>query len=487
MSRRAYNRLWFWSAGMTCATALIACIPLSTAPAEVNKPADAVGGHVVEAHPKNGKYHPQPTRLLKDFPTIKANLLPDLTEFGGVKRYPASKATGFFRTEKIDGRWWLIDPTGHRMIDVGVASTIIGKLSPAGQAAFDHEFGSPEKWAERTRDLLRVNGFDGTGNWSDDDRLRDGAKTPLIYTRSWSFMGSYGQKRGGTFAEPGHQGYPEKCIFAFDPQFAEFADAFAQDVAKDKDNPYLIGYFTDNELPFPLDALDRYLNLPDVDPGRKAADAFVTGRHVNRDAITGEDRQAFMVVLAERYFSVVHDALRKYDPNHLILGPRFWGSDHRNPALLATAAKYIDVCGYNLYNVWTPGRELMSRLSVCGKMPVLITEFYTKGDDVGMGNTDGAGWTVRTQADRGAFYQNFTLALLESHESVGWHWFKYIDGDPAMPKGVSRNDSNKGIVNNRFVPYPALLDAMRALNVARYDVIDYFDRAARAGRRSEER
>lgn len=34
--------------------------------------------------------------------------------------------------------------------------------------------------------------------------------------------------------------------------------------------------------------------------------------------------------------------------------------------------------------------------------------------DSGMDNTSGAGWVVRTQAERGAFYQSFTLALLKS-------------------------------------------------------------------------
>ena len=440
------------------------------------------GGRVVEAHGKGTPFKAQPTRTIADLIGFTPTPMPDRTEFGGVTRYPKSKATGFFRTERIDGRWWLIDPAGSRMIDVGVASTNVGKLSPAGQEAFDHAFGSPGQWAERTRDFLRANGFDGTGSWSDDDRLHEGAKAPLIHTRIWSFMGKYGEKRGGTVAEPGHAGYPDKCMFVFDPQFAEFADTFAKGVAAYKDDPYLLGYFTDNELPFPLDALDRFLALPDADPGRVAAESLVAERKVKRDAITDEDRQAFMAAIAERYFSVVHDALRKYDPNHLILGPRFHSTDHRNVALLSTAAKYIDIVGYNVYGVWTPSADLMGRLSVQGKVPVLVSEFYAKGEDVGLANTDGAGWSVRTQGDRGAFYQNFTLALLESRASVGWHWFKYLDNDPLLAGGVNPSDSNKGILSNRFQPHAKLLDAMRELNASRYALIDYFDAAARKPR-----
>ena len=48
------------------------------------------------------------------------------------------------------------------------------------------------------------------------------------------------------------------------------------------------------------------------------------------------------------------------------------------------------------------------------KKPFIVTEWYAKGMDSGMANTTGAGFVVKTQADRGRFYQNFTLGLLES-------------------------------------------------------------------------
>ncbi len=81
-----------------------------------------------------------------------------------------------------------------------------------------------------------------------------------------------------------------------------------------------------------------------------------------------------------------------------------------------------------------------------------------------MANKGGAGWLVRTQVDRGLFYQNFTLGLLGSPVCVGWYWFKYSDNDPAdRMADRSNRDSNKGIVSNRYHEYPELLDAMREL------------------------
>jgi hypothetical protein len=59
---------------------------------------------------------------------------------------------------------------------------------------------------------------------------------------------------------------------------------------------------------------------------------------------------------------------------------------------------------------------------------------------------------------------------------VGWHWFKYIDNDPDdKTVDPSNVDSNKGVVNNRYVPYQPLLDSMKRLNQRAYGLISHFD------------
>ena len=74
------------------------------------------------------------------------------------------------------------------------------------------------------------------------------------------------------------------------------------------------------------------------------------------------------------------------------------------------------------------------------------------------------------------FYQNFTLGLLESKTCVGWHWFQYMDNDPANNKtDPSNRDSNKGLYNVDYEPYTPLLEQMKSLNQQIYALIDYFD------------
>ncbi len=300
-----------------------------------------------------------------------------------------------------------------------------------------------------------------------------------MYTPNLNFMSTYGKKRGGTFAEPGHTGYPNKCIFAFDPEFERFADEHARQLSARKDDPWLLGYFSDNEMPFPADSLDRYLKLGADDHGHREAKAWLAARRGGSDAkpITDEERNAWLGHVADRYFGVVRRAIRKYDPNHLYLGSRLYSSERNCPDVLRAAGKQLDVVAMNVYGVWTPKADTFERWTQGTGKPLVITEWYAKGADAGLPNTSGAGWTVATQRERGYFYQNFVLGLLETRAVVGWHWFKYADNDPEDTKAeLSNRDSNKGIVTAAFQPHAPLLEAMGELNGVAYPVARWFDR-----------
>ena len=144
---------------------------------------------------------------------------------------------------------------------------------------------------------------------------------------------------------------------------------------------------------------------------------------------------------------------------------------------MRTAGKYVDVLSCNYYGRWTPKPEEMNNWSSWSGKPFIITEWYVKGEDSGLPNQSGAGWIVKTQTDRGLFYQNYTLALLDSGNCVGWHWFKYQDNDPSL-KGaeLSNIDANKGIVNYSYETYKPCLELMGEINQQIYDLVDYFDR-----------
>jgi len=436
-------------------------------------PADAATPLVVEAWIKEGPKRQFQTRIVDHLDRFDAASREPLDVYGGwkTKRYDA---TGFFYPRKIGDRWWLIDPRGHRFLHVAVNSVSPGD-SPTNRETLPRKFGSLGRWRDGTTALLRNHGFNGTGNWSDDQLLRTG--TPrLVQTPRLNFMGSYGGKTGRVVQEPGHLGYPNRCIFVFDPQFEKHADEVARRTAAWKDDPYVLGYFSDNELPFPGDLLDRYLSLEPSDPGRQGAQRWLNKHGAGPARINDDLREAFRGHVVDRYLDICRSAIRKYDPNHLFLGPRFYGSEKRSEAVFRAAGKHLDLVAINLYGQWSPDREMLRQWNEWSGRPLIITEWYAKGSDSGMENLTGAGWTVATQQERGWFYQNFTLALLESRVCVGWHWFKYKDNDPRdRTTDPSNRNSNKGIVTAAYDPWQPLLDAMKQLNDRAYPLAEWFD------------
>jgi hypothetical protein len=432
-------------------------------------------GPTVEAATKfGGPWKAYPTLTLDDVPAAAAAPADSgLSQYGGMLARK-TKATGFFYPTRIEGRWWLVDPAGCLFLRKGVASVRMSDTAE-GRDACNKRFGSETNWAVQTAALLQEHGFNGLGAWSDVERLR-AISPPLVYTRTWSFMGSYGRKRGGTSTQPGHTGYLGDCIFVFDPGFESFCDQYAQSLAADKADPWLLGHFSDNEMPLSRAALKNYLQLPEREPGYQAANAWLRARHGEKARakdITEKDAQEFLALVVERYFRTVSKAIKKYDSNHLYLGSRFHGAVPRLPEVFRAAGPYVDVVSVNLYHVWTPDLERLAMWERESGRPFLISEWYAKAMDSGLPNTTGAGWLVRTQRDRARFYQNFSLALLQSKGCVGWHWFKYIDNEPAAAKGQSAyGDANKGIVSNQYAPYPVLLEAMKQVNQRAYSLVE---------------
>tara|TARA_R110002096_G_scaffold111394_1_gene243134 strand:- start:26785 stop:28263 length:1479 start_codon:yes stop_codon:yes gene_type:complete len=424
-------------------------------------------------------YQPFKTRTIELLSGYKpSNSETKLSKFGGALNQPTNYATGFYHVKKIGDRWWGIDPLGYKYFNIALNSINTGK-SERTKAALTKKFKTKENWIEETIHMLQENGFNCAGSWSDIEAIVETNKSlekPFPYTVNWNFMSSYGRKRGGTHQQPGHTGYPNDAIFVFDPEFETFCDEHAKKLLQYKDDPNLFGHFSDNEMPFKFTALENYLSLPANDYGHKAAIKWLKDQGITKEEITDQHRELFMAFVADRYFSIVSKSIKKYDPNHMYIGSRFYSSEKNYAEFMKTAGKYLDVISNNYYNHWTPDTEDMNNWVKWTGKPFIITEYYTKGEDSGMGNTSGAGWIVRTQKDRGLFYQNYNLALLESKNCVGWHYFKYQDNDPTA-KGVdpSNIDANKGIVSNEYEVWKPMMEKMKELNTNVYSLIAYFD------------
>lgn len=438
--------------------------------------ANETGKHVtveVKRRTTDKQWKPYDTRLLEhlvDFIPKKVAL----SKYGGLKNTTV-EATGFFHTRKLDKRWWLVDPQGCLFLTVGVCS-VGTNPSERGRNALRKRFGDDADWSRATNEMLWEMGYNTLGCWSRWEKFA-ATKPRLPYTTQLNFMSSYGKIRGGTYQKPGHTGYPNDCIFVFDPQFARFCEKHARErLSATKNDPYLFGHFSDNEMPFRHNLLDRYLSLDKLDPGYQAAKRWCAEKGVEKGpkGFATRAREAFIEFVAMTYYRTVSQAIKKVDSNHLYLGSRFHGSDLKHAAVWKGAGPYVDAIAVNYYGAWTPDSERMTNWVAWSGKPFFITEWYAKGMDSGLSNISGAGWTVKTQADRGKFYQNFTLGLLEHPGCIGWHWFKYMDNDPSnLRTDPSNRDSNKGFVSNTYEPWTPLVQAMIAINRQVYPLREF--------------
>lgn len=418
----------------------------------------------------------QPTRLLERLDgytpsgeSVKVN------RYGGRTDRPLEKATGFFRTQKIDGRWWLIDPEGCRFYNIAINTVREPK-------EVDKNFGSSEKWAETTTGQFRTAGFNGLGNGSSTRLQKVGQ--PLVWVLRHNFLFAFAREKKLVEAASGTQGFPNRCMPVFHPEFPAFCETYGKELAATAKDPTLLGIMTENEIQCPVDLLDRYLAgdpaNPDLKPGHDAAEAWLTARKGSADAksLTRRDRYEFIAYAFGRYYSIVTPIVRKYDPNHLYLGSRinYSSGEFDNPWFWKMLAPYHDVVSVNYYGRWGPQADEFNDWSGWADKPILITEWYAKAMDVpGLANTHGAGWLVRTQDDRAKYYQHFALGALETKNIVGWHFFKCLDDPPESKALDNMGGANKGMFDVYGKPHQPLFDRARAVNREAYPLIEFFD------------
>ena len=458
-----------------------------------------------------------------------------LDRYGGLVEGPVFGATGFFRAEQREGRWWLVTPDGHGFFSLGIdvvspdvgATFIEGRESmfaelpdPGGPLAAHHgyadERGSlPEErgrqfghgrsfdfyaanlqrkygpdylpiWRETAIQRLRAWGFNTIGNWSEPGLL---ARRETAYVVPIHVYGNFARVSSGwgKIADP------------FDPVFATTVDG---DVIKAasvyRDDPYLIGYFVDNELAWGLgNAADphlRYglavetLRLGPASPAKRAfvaqlADKYRDAEHfaaawgvavhswdelreagptlssasLSKAAII-DDLRAFNALFAETYFRIVAETIRRHDPHHLYLGSRFQA---RTPEVVEACAKYCDVVSFNVYREELGGEE-WRRFHALSK-PAIIGEFQFGSTDTGLfwpGLFD-----VAAEELRGPAYATYLRSAAANPDIVGCHWFQYVD-EPLTGRLLDGENGNMGFVAVTDRPYGSLVSAAREANLA---------------------
>ncbi len=130
------------------------------------------------------------------------------------------------------------------------------------------------------------------------------------------------------------------------------------------------------------------------------------------------DQEAFSRLFAEQYFRRCAEAIRKTDPDHLILGCRFGGPPGK-AVLQAMKKDWVDVCSANNYR--ENMAERMTSYHRATGLPVLNGEFaYHSGE-----------FALREKTQEGMAKRGLgsLQKLFEEPGVIGYTWYRWVQGD----------------------------------------------------------
>lgn len=403
----------------------------------------------------------------------------------------ASKATGFFRVEKADdGRWWAMDPLGRGTALLGVDHVGYGGMysqrthrSPYNEAN-KRNFASVADWEADTLAKLKSWGFTmlgAGGNGNPSLRHRGLAHAVNIHVGD----GICGDGMPDEYFICPNEHRPCSAMpNVFHPGFPAWCDHVARrKCAPNAADQWLVGYFLDNELAWwgrgagDTGLFDAVEKLPDGHPAKAAQRDFLRERGVAGPA-PKEVKRDFLRLAADLYFRHATEAIRRHDPNHMILGCRFAGLGGADPVVWEVAGKYSDIVTFNCYpwadidrNVVFTGRgsgvtvadAFAERQKIVGR-PMLVTEWSFPALDTGRPCLYGAGQRFRTQDERTRATALFARTMLSMPFLVGYDYFMWVDQPAAGLSDAFPEDSNYGLLNEDGVPYAGLVSMFKRLH-----------------------
>ena len=399
-------------------------------------------------------------------------------------REVAGAPTGFFHFGKdACGKWWFIDPKGVGVFPTGVQSATFngcrcehgGKVTYAYRDANMRMFDSFEAWANDACGKLRAWSFNMLGHGSSlANRGFIEAPTAALGYRFWHDAPDDAERRIGDI-------WPLVFPNVFHPGFADGCRKVAEEVcAPRRDDPWLLGWFIDNEVSwrgkargkvredYAIGLFDTVAAMPPAHSARKALDAFLATRGETAQQTGRETKVAFLELAADRYFSVTAAAIRKADPNHLVLGCRF--IQLMELEVWPVCAKWCDAISVNLYpwveldkgTIHAMRRQLditlSERLDECGRMtggkPILITEWSFLAFDSGLPCTEGSGQRFYTQEERAAAATIFARTMAAHPLVAGWTFFRWVDQPRDGISDTNRENGNYGLLSESGKAYP---------------------------------
>lgn len=344
-----------------------------------------------------------------------------LDQYGGTLA-ANSTPTGYFRIEKIKGRWWFITPEGNGFLSAGVNH-------------IDYREDYSDEFVDFAKEHLRDWGFNTIG-WTQELIGRDPKTAAMVHSPGW------GPPQYARLKMPymhlirftGMEWYVDEAFpDVFSQQFANKCDRLAREICtKLRDDPYLIGYFYSDTPNWPLWA-----------------------QRIGKEKLPA---------VAQQYYQVIHDAIRRYDQNHLLLGDRYKGDrvipiDRQKvnglpDAVLEAMKSTVDVLCVEYYRPDPRIEEDLDAWHALTEKPILMADSaFLAPTDALHPNPKGPVYAA-SQAARGEDYQTHARRLYTNPLVIGWHWC-------AFGRSAGRKS---GLLDGKDQPYEACIRRMEEFN-----------------------
>ncbi|MGH7993487.1 MAG: hypothetical protein ACREDQ_08220 [Limisphaerales bacterium] len=392
-----------------------------------------------------------------------------------------------FSIQQRDGISWLTRPDGQQFFSLGVCVVNQGasreqfSSTNPGYAAFQH-YEDSNRWAESTLQRLKSWGFTTVGGWSDYPALRECRNADVAFIPVLAV--------GMTCGAP--------WLDMWDTNIIARMHQIARDqILPLREDPRLLGYYSDNEMGWWNATLFKMtLEQPTTSGQRQRLVQLLRQTYHNHWSELLKDFEPegvgsfeeldqhgmlylrpgsngiqvyrrFLGLMAERYYSLVRDIIRTYDPRGLILGDRYQSFYY--PEVARAAAPFVDVVSLNLNAAWNDGtfpRFYLDTLHALSGKPVIVSEFYLTAQQNRSGDKNDSSTfpVVTTQKERAAGFRNTVQALVRTPYVIGADWFQYYD-EPTHGRFDGEN-YDFGLVDIHDRPYAPLTAAAQALDLA---------------------
>ncbi|MEO0444788.1 MAG: agarase [Verrucomicrobiota bacterium] len=325
---------------------------------------------------------------------------------------------GYFTLGKRKDHWWLIDTEGKPFFTMGLNHIDPATLRyPENIDLWREKYGgSTVRWIEESVvPNLKDWGFNTVG-WVQEVTVKK-------WRHSRPFTNDEYRALGMPYCHllpflESHQWEKHTVHFDFRSEdWKEWCDYVARShCAELSEDPNLIGYFYSDCPVWIHDRPDNEWRGPIFDPEKLSSEA---GR-----------KELF--ALATSYYKTTHDAIRRYDPHHLLLGDRYEANAPIAMEVMNAAKPYVDVFSFQDFR--DPVLHLDEWHKKTGK-PVLLA--------------DAAGVDFRSQEffkpNNGAWYAETLEALHQNSGCIGFHLCGAYQRNKARRRGLLDERENPDV------------------------------------------